>query len=189
MKNGASKLCILDAVRTPLGKAQGALASLEAADLGRLVARELLDRNGLDPKRVDEVIFGCVGQNARAANIARVISLRAGIPESVPAMTVHRNCASGIFPYTVRRQRSFHDLGGALSGGIRRRDVKLTRPREHSHGSYWRSSLWNSLPLPTVTSSAETFRVGRRLFSWRRPVRRSVGRRTDDGRPAHAKSA
>src|SRR5213079_652783 len=60
----------------------------------------LLTRTGLDPHRIDEVIFGCVGQPADAANVARVIALRAGIPENVPAFTVHRNCASGMEAFT-----------------------------------------------------------------------------------------
>jgi acetyl-CoA C-acetyltransferase/acetyl-CoA acyltransferase len=65
-------------------------------ELGRTAVTSLLRRTALDPGLVDEVIFGCVSQPAEAANIARVIALRSGIPEHVPAVTVHRNCASGI---------------------------------------------------------------------------------------------
>ena len=60
-----------------------------------MAVNALLTRTGLDPAMANEVIFGCVSQPADAANVARVIALRAGIPERVPAMTVHRNCASG----------------------------------------------------------------------------------------------
>jgi acetyl-CoA acetyltransferase family protein len=88
-------LCIVDGVRTPFCKLGTALAGTDAIDLGRTAAAAVLARTGLDPALIDEVIFGCVGQPVDAANAARVIALRAGVPESVPALTVHRNCASG----------------------------------------------------------------------------------------------
>lgn len=90
------QLVIVDGVRTPFCKAGSDLAALGAAELGRIAVNALLTRTGLDPAIVDEVIFGCVAQPADAANVARVIALRAGIPERVPALTVHRNCASGM---------------------------------------------------------------------------------------------
>jgi acetyl-CoA C-acetyltransferase/acetyl-CoA acyltransferase len=88
-------LYIVDGLRTPFCKMGTALAGSDAADLGRSVVAALLARTGLDPAQIDEVIFGCVGQPAESANVARVIALRAGVPEQVPAITVHRNCASG----------------------------------------------------------------------------------------------
>src|SRR5213592_4155384 len=91
----AERLVIVDGVRTPFCKMGTDLARLGADELGRIAVNALLTRTGLDPHRIDEVIFGCVGQPADAANVARVIALRAGIPEHVPAITVHRNCASG----------------------------------------------------------------------------------------------
>lgn len=89
-------LVIVDGVRTPFIKAGTDFAALGADELGRMAVNALLTRTGLDPALVDEVIFGCVAQPADAANVARVIALRSGIPESVPALTVHRNCASGM---------------------------------------------------------------------------------------------
>ena len=89
------RLAIVDGLRTPFCKAGTELASLSAVELGRQVANALLTRTGVDPALIDEVIFGCVAQPMDAANIARVIALRAGIPQEVPAMTVQRNCASG----------------------------------------------------------------------------------------------
>jgi len=89
------RLVIVDGVRTPFCKAGTELAALGAEELGRIAVSALLARTALDPKLVDQVIFGCVAQPADAANVARVIALRAGIPESIPAITVHRNCASG----------------------------------------------------------------------------------------------
>src|SRR5438270_10060397 len=91
----SQRLAIIDGVRTPFSKMGTELARLGADELGRIAVNALLTRTGLDPALIDEVIFGCVGQPAEAANVARVIALRAGIPEQVPAMTVHRNCASG----------------------------------------------------------------------------------------------
>lgn len=70
-------------------------------ELGRHAVSSLLTRTGIDPMLVDETILGCVGQPADAMNIARVIALRAGLPESKPAMTVHRNCASGLEALTL----------------------------------------------------------------------------------------
>src|SRR6266850_2678360 len=91
----AERLVIVDGVRTPFCKAGTDLARLGADELGRVAVGALLTRTGVDPALIDEVIFGCVGQPAEAANVARVIALRAGIPQEVPALTVHRNCASG----------------------------------------------------------------------------------------------
>jgi acetyl-CoA C-acetyltransferase/acetyl-CoA acyltransferase len=90
------RLAIFAGVRTPFGKAGGALKDWFAEDLGALVTRELLLRTGVPPDAIDGVVAGNVGQTSRAANVARVIGLRAGIPERVPAWTVHRNCASGV---------------------------------------------------------------------------------------------
>ncbi|MGH7939758.1 MAG: thiolase family protein [Limisphaerales bacterium] len=89
------RMVIVDGVRTPFCKMGTDLAPLGADELGRVAVNALLARTGLDPAIVDEVIFGCVAQPADAANVARVIALRAGIPQSIPAITVHRNCASG----------------------------------------------------------------------------------------------
>ncbi len=90
------RIAIIDGVRTPFCKMGTDFNDLGAQELGRIVTRELLERTQLDPKHIDEVIFGCVGQPADAANIARVVALLAGIPQTIPAFTVHRNCASGI---------------------------------------------------------------------------------------------
>lgn len=83
-------------IRSPQVKAGGVYKREDAGRLGAAVCRELIARTGLDPAVLDEVIVGCVGQPQDQANIGRVISLRAGVPETVPARTVARNCASGI---------------------------------------------------------------------------------------------
>lgn len=94
-------LYIISAIRTPFARAGSSLSGLDAVDLGKAAVSALLARTGLDPQAVDETIFGCVGQPAHAQNIARVIALRAGLPEAKPAMTVHRNCASGLEALTT----------------------------------------------------------------------------------------
>src|SRR5436190_1677117 len=115
------RLVIVDGVRTPFSKAGTELASMGADELGRIAVNSLLTRTGLDAALVDEVIFGCVAQPADAANVARVIALRAGIPEAVPAVTVQRNCASGCEAVTLAHERmragrgSVFIVGGAES--------------------------------------------------------------------------
>ena len=115
------RLVIVDGLRTPFCKAGSDLASLGADELGRIAVSALLARTGLDPARIDEVIIGCVGQPAESANVARVIALRAGIPDSVPAVTVHRNCASGFESFTTAYERmsagrgAIYVVGGAES--------------------------------------------------------------------------
>jgi len=87
---------VLDGLRTPFAKAGSALAGVHAAELGRVPLEELILRLAIRPEDVDDVIFGNVAQPPDAANIARVIALRAGLPITTPALTVHRNCASGM---------------------------------------------------------------------------------------------
>jgi acetyl-CoA acetyltransferase len=94
-------LVIIDAVRTPFCRAGSALAELDAVELGRTAVSALLTKTGIDPQVVDETILGCVGQPPQAQNIARVVALRAGLPENKPAFTVHRNCASGLEALTT----------------------------------------------------------------------------------------
>ncbi|MBL8756686.1 MAG: thiolase family protein [Planctomycetes bacterium] len=89
-------LALVAGLRTPFCKAGGALQQVAAADLATHVFRELLDRTPIRPDAIDEVILGCAGPDAREANVARVAALRAGLPSHVPAMTVMRNCASGM---------------------------------------------------------------------------------------------
>ena len=101
----AERLVVVDGVRTPFCKAGTELAKLGADELGRIALSALLTRTGIDPALIDEVIFGCVAQPADAANVARVIALRAGVPQSVPAVTVHRNCASGCEAITQAQEK------------------------------------------------------------------------------------
>jgi len=90
------QIVIVGGVRTPFVKAWTLFNDLSAQKLGSLCVTELLQRTEIDPNAIDELIFGCVGQPIDAANVARVISLMAGIPKSKRAYTVNRNCASGL---------------------------------------------------------------------------------------------
>jgi acetyl-CoA acetyltransferase family protein len=90
------RVVVVDGVRTPFAKAGTAFKDVPAHELGRQAIREVLARSGFDPARLDEVVLGNCGTPADSANIARVAALEAGVPRAVPALTVHRNCASGI---------------------------------------------------------------------------------------------
>jgi acetyl-CoA C-acetyltransferase len=86
---------IAAAVRTPVGRRNGALSGVHPADLGAHVLRALLERSAVDPSTVDDVYFGCVGQiGAQTGNIARTAWLSAGLPQHVPGTTVDRQCGS-----------------------------------------------------------------------------------------------
>lgn len=112
------RIAIVSGVRTPFVKAYTDFNSVPAKELARAAFSELIQRTKLDPALVDEVIVGSVATTSDAANIARVVSLIAGIPERKRAMTVSRNCASGIEAVTTAAEKI---LSGAdeivLAGG------------------------------------------------------------------------
>ncbi len=91
--------------RTPFVRAGTDFREVPAWALGAGISREVLAQSGLPSSAVDDVVFGCVAQPSDTANIARVIALRAGVPEHVPAVTVGRNCASGLEAVTVAVDR------------------------------------------------------------------------------------
>jgi acetyl-CoA acyltransferase len=86
---------IAGAVRTPVGKRKGGLSSVHAADLSAVVLRALVERTGVDPALIDDVVWGCVSQvGDQSSNIGRYAVLAAGWPESIPGTTVNRACGS-----------------------------------------------------------------------------------------------
>ena len=88
---------IAGAVRTPVGKRNGSLKDWRPDDLAAFVLRELVDRTGIEPKIVEDVILGCVSQVAdQGGNIGRLAPLIAGFPETIPGTSVNRMCASGL---------------------------------------------------------------------------------------------
>ena len=111
------RLAILGGIRTPFVKSGDAFKDVPAYDLARLAMREALDRTGVRPEQVDEVIFGNVAQPAEAANVARVSALLAGLPIRTPAVTVHRNCASGMESVTTAYDRLLAGHGKLMLAG------------------------------------------------------------------------
>jgi acetyl-CoA acetyltransferase family protein len=112
-------IAILEGIRTPFAKAYGPLASVPAQELGRLATTAVLERAGVRPDRVDQVVFGNVAMPPDAANIARVIALLSGIPRDRIAHSVQRNCASGMEAITTAAQ--LIQLGEArtiVAGGV-----------------------------------------------------------------------
>ncbi len=92
---------VLSAARTPIGKFGGSFAALTAPDLGEVAAKAALERSGLPAAAVDETIFGHARQAAAGPNPARQVSHRAGVPDSVPAYTVNKACASSLKALTL----------------------------------------------------------------------------------------
>jgi acetyl-CoA C-acetyltransferase len=90
------EVVVAGAVRTPIGKFGGGLASLTAAQLGAAAAKEALARAGVEPRQVDEAVFGCARQAGVGPNVARQVAYRAGIPQETPAFTVNMACGSGL---------------------------------------------------------------------------------------------
>ncbi|MGA4541275.1 acetyl-CoA C-acetyltransferase [Uniformispora flossi] len=101
---------IVDAIRTPVGKRNGALADVHPADLGAHILGSLVSRTGIDPAAVDDVIFGCLDViGPQAGNIARTSWLSAGLPSSVPGTTIDRQCGSS--------QQAVHFAAQAVMSG------------------------------------------------------------------------
>lgn len=111
---------IVAAVRTPLGKRNGGLSSIHAADLSAIVLNALVDRAGIDPALIDDVIWGCVSQiGDQSSNIGRYSVLAAGWPESIPGTTVNRACGSSqqALEFAVQGVMSgHHDI--VVAGGV-----------------------------------------------------------------------
>ena len=99
------RIAIVNGFRTPFCKMGTTFSNIHADQLAVYPLKEAFLRSSVSPDTIDEVITGCCAQPAHAANISRVIALRAGIPKHVPALTVHRNCASGMEALTSGVQR------------------------------------------------------------------------------------
>jgi len=119
LNNEKERIAIVTALRTPMARAGGKFKKMQADHLGAVLFRELMMRSPVSVEEVDEVIIGNVAQPIHAANIARVIALRAGFPESTPALTVHRNCASGMESITTAVSRIYAGEGTVyVCGGV-----------------------------------------------------------------------
>jgi acetyl-CoA C-acetyltransferase len=138
---------IVSGARTPIGRFQGAYANLSASDLGAIAIKAAVERAGIEPAQVDQVVLGCVGQVMEDGYISRHAAVKAGLPIETPALTVNRICGSGLeaintaarfietgdasvvvaggtenmtmMPYYVRNGRAGYRMGnGTLEDGI-----------------------------------------------------------------------
>ena len=131
---------ILSAVRTPIGKFGGSLASLSAVDMGVVAAKAALERAGVQPEQVEETIFGNARQAGGGPNPARQISIRSGVPQEVPAYTVNKACASGIKSIALGFQEiATGNLECMLAGGAE----SMSRLPYYLEGARWGYRLGN----------------------------------------------
>jgi acetyl-CoA C-acetyltransferase len=169
------EIAIIDGVRTPIGNFGGALKEITNQKLGEWVVRELLQRTGIDPLLIEEVIFGCVGQYSDATNVARVIALMSGLPITTPAYTVGRNCASGIQAVVNACQNILSgDADVQIAGGVENMSLAPFVSRDLRFGHRLRhsamiDSIWEGLTdgfcgqIMGVTAEnlAEEFQISR----------------------------
>ncbi len=129
------------AVRTPIGKFGGTLASWTAADLGVAVAKESLRRAGVAPDQITDSIWGCARQAGGGPNVARQITFRAGVPETVPASTINQACGSGIKAIILAAQEIMLGRANAvLAGGTE----SMSRVPYFAEGARWGMRMGNT---------------------------------------------
>src|SRR2546425_3461778 len=131
---------IMSAVRTPIGKFGGSLASMTAADMGVVAAKAAIERAGVAPQQVEETIFGNARQAGGGPNPARQISIRSGVPQEVPAYTVNKACASGMKSIALAYQEiASGNLNCILAGGTE----SMSRLPYYLDGARWGYRLGN----------------------------------------------
>src|SRR6266849_2937636 len=131
---------ILSAVRTPIGRFGGSLASLTAADMGVVAAKAAIGRGGIQPEQVEETIFGNARQAGGGPNPARQISIRSGVHQEVPAFTVNKACASGLKSIALAYQSILlGDASCILAGGTE----SMSRLPYYLDGARWGYRLGN----------------------------------------------
>ncbi len=132
---------LVGAVRTPIGRFGGALAGMTAAELGAVVAAESLKRAGVDAGDVREVMWGSARQAGNGPNVARQISYRAGIPETVPASTINQACGSGLKAIILAAQEIMLGRADAvLAGGVE----SMSRVPYYAEGARWGMRMGNT---------------------------------------------
>jgi 3-oxoadipyl-CoA thiolase len=171
---------LVDYVRTPFGRQGGALKRIRPDDLAALTIRTVIDRTGIDAGEIDDVFMGCANQAGEDnRNVARMALLLAGLPESVPGVTVNRLCASGLEAVNqAARAIALGEMDMAIAGGVEsmtRAPLVLPKPEmEYVRGNQtiWDSTLgWRmgnpKFPFPlesmgeTAENVAEMFHVSR----------------------------
>ena len=131
---------ILSAVRTPIGKFGGSLASMTAADMGVVAARAAVEHAGVRPDQIEETIFGNARQAGGGPNVGRQISVRSGVPQEVSAYTVNKACASGLKSIALGYQEiATGDLDCVLAGGTE----SMSRLPYYLDGARWGYRLGN----------------------------------------------
>lgn len=131
---------ILSAVRTPIGKFGGSLAQMTAADMGTVASRAALERAGVAGAQVEETIIGNARQAGGGPNVARQISIRAGVPETVPAYTVNQACASGLKSIALAFQEIANgNMDCVMAGGTE----SMSRLPYYLDGARWGYRLGN----------------------------------------------
>ena len=131
---------ILSAVRTPIGKFGGSLASMTAADMGVVAAKAAMERARVQPQQVEETIFGNARQAGGGPNPARQVSIRSGVPQEVPAYTVNKACASGMKSIALAYQEiAVGNLSCVLAGGTE----SMSRLPYYLDGARWGYRLGN----------------------------------------------
>ena len=112
------EIVLVSGARTAVGSFGGSLKQFETSDLGSFAVKEAVARAGLKPEDIDEVVMGCVGQAAENAFMARMCSLKAGIPVEAGALTVNRLCSSGLQAIVTAAMEIDHDFAHiAVAGG------------------------------------------------------------------------
>jgi len=135
-----SDVFILSAVRTPIGKFGGSLAHITAADMGVVAAKAALERAGVLSEQVEETIIGNARQAGGGPNVGRQISIRSGVPETVPAYTVNQACASGLKAIALGFQEIANgNLECVLAGGTE----SMSRLPYYLDGARWGYRLGN----------------------------------------------
>jgi len=115
----SQNVVIVEATRTAIGGFQGSLSSVSAIDLGKTVIEQLLNKSGVTPDQIDEVILGNVLQAGLGQNPARLATMKAGLPESVPSMTINKVCGSGLKAVHLATQAiQNEDADIVIAGGM-----------------------------------------------------------------------
>ena len=158
---------IVDAVRTPLGRRNGGLKDVHPVDLAAHVVRTIVERNGVDPELIEDVIMGCVMQvGEQGINIARNAALAAGLPESVPGTTVDRQCGSS-------QQAAHFGAQGVMAGAY---DIVIAAGVENmTRGPDGRVGRRRQVRLPVRPGDDEALPEPRAAGHLGRAHRREVG--------------
>lgn len=192
-----NKAVILSGVRTPVGRYMGALKEVAAYDLGALVLNEVVQRSGVDPARVDEVIMGQSYQSGEYVNIARMALLKAGWPESIPGITLDRRCCTGldVVCFAAMAVQS-ENTGIAVAGGVESMSTaefyvpgdikwgiggKKGMPRGHGDLSIWGIPFYDRIQRARVMSQPEErYGILPAMMSWAETAAKEEGIRRED---------